>query len=157
MLKRLFCLGAILASVTLSTTAVAQRTPHIVFMIGEDEYHTWETLPDFAKRELEPKGYQVTIIQQDEKDKNKTSKELFVEAIDTVIGLVSDDKKLSSTFVGKKYIPFMREMKAKGYVEPFAYMVLYLSGDTTTKPWLAANDTKLSEFLKWADAYRPAK
>ena len=70
MLKRLFCLGAILASVTLSTTTVAQRTPHIVFMIGEDEYHTWETLPDFAKRELEPKGYQVTIIQQDEKDKN---------------------------------------------------------------------------------------
>ena len=97
------------------------------------------------------------MIGKDEKDKNKTSKELFVEAIDTVIGLVSDDKKLSSTFVGKKYIPFMREMKAKGYVEPFAYMVLYLSGDTTTKPWLAANDAKLSEFLKWADAYRPAK
>lgn len=92
-----------------------------------------------------------------EKDKDKTTKELFVDAIDSVIGLVSADKKLSSTFVGKKYIPFVREMKDRGYIEPFAYMVLYLNGDRTTKPWLAANDAKLSEFLKWADAYRPAK
>ena len=70
MLKRLFCLGAILVSVSFPMTSVAQRAPHIVFMIGEDEYHTWETLPDFAKRELEPKGYRVTIVQQDAKDKN---------------------------------------------------------------------------------------
>jgi type 1 glutamine amidotransferase len=70
MLKRLFCLGAILVSVGLPMTSVAQRTPHIVFMIGEDEYHTWETLPEFAKRDLEPAGYRVTIIQQDAQDKN---------------------------------------------------------------------------------------
>jgi type 1 glutamine amidotransferase len=70
MLKRLFYLSAMLVSVGLTSTMMAQRTAHIVFMIGEDEYHTWETLPDFAKRELEPKGYRVTIVQQDEKDKN---------------------------------------------------------------------------------------
>jgi type 1 glutamine amidotransferase len=39
-------------------------------MIGEDEYHTWDTLPDFAKRELEPRGYRITTIQQDPADKN---------------------------------------------------------------------------------------
>src|SRR5262249_61574353 len=70
MLKRLLSLIAILLSVGLSVTAKAQRPPHIVFMIGEDEYHTWDTLPDFAKRELEPRGYAVTTIQQDAKDKN---------------------------------------------------------------------------------------
>jgi type 1 glutamine amidotransferase len=70
MLKRLFSLAAILASVGLPVAAQAQRAPHIVFMIGEDEYHTWDTLPDFAKRELESRGYRVTIIQQDAKDKN---------------------------------------------------------------------------------------
>ena len=26
--------------------------PHLALMISEDEYHTWETLPDFAEREL---------------------------------------------------------------------------------------------------------
>jgi type 1 glutamine amidotransferase len=44
--------------------------PRIVFMIGEDEYHTWETLPEFAKKELEPRGYRVTIINQDSGDTN---------------------------------------------------------------------------------------
>ena len=43
---------------------------HIVFMIGEDEYKTWETLPEFAKSELEPAGYRITIIQADPQDKN---------------------------------------------------------------------------------------
>ena len=44
--------------------------PHVVFMIGEDEYRTWETLPAFAKRELEPRGYRVTIVNADSADKN---------------------------------------------------------------------------------------
>lgn len=70
MLKRLFSLAAILTSVGFPVAAQAPRAPHLVFMIGEDEYHTWETLPDFAKRELEPRGYRITIIQQDAKDKN---------------------------------------------------------------------------------------
>ena len=43
---------------------------HIVFMIGEDEYKTWETLPEFAKTELEPRGFRVSIIQGDSQDKN---------------------------------------------------------------------------------------
>lgn len=34
----------------------------IVMLIGEDEYRTNETLPEFAKTELEPAGFQVTVI-----------------------------------------------------------------------------------------------
>lgn len=49
---------------------VQTEHPHIVFMIGEDEYHTWETLPAFAKQELEPRGYRVTIINARTDDKN---------------------------------------------------------------------------------------
>lgn len=39
-------------------------------MIGEEEYKTSETLPEFAKTELEPRGMRVTVIQADEKEKN---------------------------------------------------------------------------------------
>lgn len=42
----------------------------IVMMIGEDEYHTWETLPEFAGSDLKAAGYEVTIINGDEADKN---------------------------------------------------------------------------------------
>jgi type 1 glutamine amidotransferase len=69
MLKRLLFITAILVSVGVATVNV-QRPPHIVVMIGEDEYHTWDTLPDFARRELEPRGYRITTIQQDSADKN---------------------------------------------------------------------------------------
>ena len=69
MLKQLLATTAILSTIGLSA-AQGPKSRHIVFMIGEDEYHTWETLPDFAKRELEPRGYQVTVVQQDAKDKN---------------------------------------------------------------------------------------
>lgn len=43
---------------------------NIVMMIGDDEYQTEVTLPAFAKSELEPLGFQVTIIHADSKEKN---------------------------------------------------------------------------------------
>jgi type 1 glutamine amidotransferase len=67
MTKRL--LAAALAGMTLFR-ADAPQAPHAVFMIGEDEYHTWETLPEFAQKELEPRGYRVTIVHADSADKN---------------------------------------------------------------------------------------
>jgi type 1 glutamine amidotransferase len=42
----------------------------IVMMIGEDEYKTNETLPEFAKTELEPAGFRVTIVHSATDDLN---------------------------------------------------------------------------------------
>ncbi len=50
--------------------ASAAEPARIVFMIGEEEYHTWETLPDFAEKDLKPHGYQVEIINAAAADKN---------------------------------------------------------------------------------------
>lgn len=46
------------------------QAANLVFMIGEDEYLTWETLPEFAKKDAEPLGHHVTIIHADVADKN---------------------------------------------------------------------------------------
>ena len=62
-------LALTLAAMTLHPVD-ALRAQHIVFMIGEDEYHTWETLPEFARKELEPRGYRVTIVNAETADKN---------------------------------------------------------------------------------------
>jgi hypothetical protein len=59
-----------LTALFLATCAMPAQAAHLVFMIGEDEYHTWETLPEFAKKELQPLGHRVTIIQADAADKN---------------------------------------------------------------------------------------
>jgi len=44
---------------------------NIVMMIGDDEYKTEASLPAFAKSDLEPLGFQVTIIHSDPQDKNR--------------------------------------------------------------------------------------
>lgn len=67
-------LGLILGWLGLSTTAVrsddAPPRPHVVFMIGEDEYNTAETLPAFIKRELDPLGIRSTVVRADPRDPN---------------------------------------------------------------------------------------
>lgn len=46
------------------------REPHVLFMIGEDEYKMAQTLPQFAKTELEPLGIRSTFAMGDPPDKN---------------------------------------------------------------------------------------
>lgn len=65
---------AFLVALALSAATLFQgnapNSPHVVLMIGEDEYQTWETLPEFARTELEPRGYRVTVVHADPSDKN---------------------------------------------------------------------------------------
>ena len=58
-------------SVVLGWQLKAAEPPHIVIMIGEEEYHTWETLPEFAAKELKATPYRVSLIQADTTDKNQ--------------------------------------------------------------------------------------
>lgn len=71
MIRYLLLCTVFILGISTNLPALSPALPHIVFMIGEDEYHTWETLPDFAEKDLKPKGYQITIIQQDPADKNQ--------------------------------------------------------------------------------------
>ena len=66
MIKRLL----LVAALALGFHSHAAEPARIVFMIGEGESKTWETLPDFAKKELKTAGHRVTIIHADAADKN---------------------------------------------------------------------------------------
>lgn len=102
-------------------------------------------------------GTMMTVSGDKDEDKNKTTEEKFASAVNTFIALLVEDKKLSSTFVGKNYIPFMAEMKAKGYADVFAYLVLQQSGNENARQWLLQRKEKLAEFLIWSKAYAPPK
>jgi nicotinamidase-related amidase/type 1 glutamine amidotransferase len=39
----------------------------IAIIIGENEYHTWETLPEFAQKELAWRGYQISFVTASQK------------------------------------------------------------------------------------------
>src|SRR5437016_14540729 len=40
----------------------ADKRPHVVFVIGENEYHTWETVPEFARHELVRRGMRCSFV-----------------------------------------------------------------------------------------------
>jgi len=46
------------------------KRPQIAFLISEPEYHTAETLPEFARKELAFRGFHCTFIQTDASDPN---------------------------------------------------------------------------------------
>jgi type 1 glutamine amidotransferase len=55
-----------LVAVVLGLGALAapadEKKPHVVFLVGEREYGTRETLPEFAKAELSPKNVKCTFV-----------------------------------------------------------------------------------------------
>lgn len=90
-----------------------------------------------------------------EKDKNKSKIEIFADAVDTVIALLSEDKKLGSTFVGRTYLPFMVELKKQGYTKHLAYLILQQNGNKEAEEWLIDSGPKTLAFLNWAKSYQP--
>lgn len=97
-------------------------------------------------------GTLVTV--KEEKDKNKTQGEVFADAVDTLIALLSEDKKLTSMFVGKTYIPYMTEMKKRGFSKPFSYLILQQNGNAEAEKWIAANNKQCLDFINWAATYQ---
>ena len=89
-----------------------------------------------------------------EKDKDKTESAIFAEAVDTLISLLEEDKKLPATFVGKTYVPFMTEMKKKGFSKTFAYLILQQNGSKEAEKWLIDNNQQSLNFLDWAKNYQ---
>lgn len=64
MLTRLILLAIVFAS------PLAAAPAHVVLMIGEDEYKTWETLPAYADSTLRPAGLRTTVIHASKENKN---------------------------------------------------------------------------------------
>lgn len=98
----------------------------------------------------------LTVV-KDEKDKDKTENEIFADAVGTLIAILEEDKKLSSTFVGKTYIPFLSEMKKKGYAKTFAYLILQQNGNKDAEKWLIEQGQQTLDFINWAKSYQLKK
>lgn len=63
-----FIFALILLAWMAGPAKASPRHPNIVLAIAEDEYHAKETLPEFAKSELEGRlGFHCTILQSDSK------------------------------------------------------------------------------------------
>ena len=92
-------------------------------------------------------------------NKNLSDEEKFVEKVDGFISfLATDAKKAKPSFSGKNYVPFMLELKQRGFVKPFAYLVLTNAGNEKAAKWVVGENTKtVIEFMNWAKSYQPPR
>ena len=58
------------------------------------------------------------------------------------------------TFLWKYYIPYFIELKQKGFVEPFVYLLNQRTNLNGVREWLNANPDKVSTFLLWSRTYK---
>lgn len=93
-------------------------------------------------------------ISKDKKDKKKTTNELFVEGVATVIAILSEDKDIPSTFVGRNYVPYMEAMHKAGHDQALAYLILKEGGNKDAEKWVSENAQKIADYYAWAKAYQ---
>lgn len=100
-------------------------------------------------------GTLMTIDEEKDQDKNKSRGERFAAAVDSIIGMLAEDKKLRSTFVGKYYIPFLEGMKKDGHTTAFSYLILRQAGNNPEAvKWTDLNGDKVMAMINWAKAYK---
>lgn len=110
---------------------------------------------DFGAAELVLAMVDAINKSDDPKTQFKTPGDKFADRIESLIGLLdTKDKKNKETFSAKAYFPFMQEMKQRGYVRPFAYLVLLHTGDGLAQEWVRSNESQVREYIEWARAYK---
>jgi tetratricopeptide (TPR) repeat protein len=57
------------------------------------------------------------------------------------------------TFAAARYLPFFGELKEKSYVEPFVYWAIQRAPVAGVREWLAANQSRVREFVTWTRGY----
>lgn len=77
-------------------------------------------------------------------DRLKRKLEIFAE-------ISTEGKK---GFFTEFYIPFFKAMRANGYLETAANMILARSNDDQVKNWISSNEAKLNAFAKWLQEYK---
>ena len=83
---RITAIMVVVAGMAWCGEAVVSAPPHVVFLIGEREYKTQETLPKFARDELIGKlKFRCTFVHADAKDGNSFPGIEAIETADLVI------------------------------------------------------------------------
>lgn len=93
----------------------------------------------------------------DKKNKKKTEVELFIRKFETVCSSMEEIQKDQFGFYWSYYAPFFIEMKQKGFIETFSYLVYASSEEKYVIEWLDSNNEKLNKFYSWVKEFEWSK
>ena len=138
-----------------ATVDGGQRDPKTGNIVVNLDFFAPKDEGEFAMYDL-MLGTLMTIEDEKEEKKNRSKGEKFVDAMDSLIAMFAEDKKLKSTFVGKNYIGYLDALKKAGHTPAFAYLVLRQAGGSPeAEKWTQLNSDKIMALIDWAKAYQP--
>lgn len=79
--------------------------------------------------------------------------EAFVTQIDSLFTMLQKPDALGTGFTGTYYGPYFAELKKRGYVEPFVYLVSQRGGLPGVREWLDAHRGEIQAFQEWSASY----
>jgi tetratricopeptide (TPR) repeat protein len=91
-----------------------------------------------------------------EKNKGKTEMQLLVGNFESLFTMLeeSEAKADRSKFAWGYYVPYFLELKRRGLVEPFVYIIYLASNNPEVRGWLQQNGNRVREFLAWSNSYQ---
>ncbi|ESU18687.1 hypothetical protein FCR2A7T_20890 [Flavobacterium cauense R2A-7] len=92
-------------------------------------------------------------LDYDDKYKNETQIERFIRKTGTFFSSLEESKKDNYGFYWDYYVPYFTEMKAKGLIEPFAYIAFSGSKDEVVQAWLNSHKNDVAKFYDWNKAF----
>jgi tetratricopeptide (TPR) repeat protein len=86
----------------------------------------------------------------------KSQIQVLVDQVDNLFGTYAtmEPGADKDTFLWKYYIPYVVELKQKGYVEPFVYLMNQRTTLPGVREWLTANQEKVNIFMLWSRTYK---
>lgn len=83
----------------------------------------------------------------------KTQIQVLVDQVDTLFDGYSTLQP-GDTFLWKYYLPYAIDMKQKGHVEAFVYLVNQRTTLPGVREWLTANTDRVNAFVLWSRTYK---
>lgn len=89
----------------------------------------------------------------DKKNKKKSEAERFQEKFDVICASLSEGQAEHTGFFWDYYVPYFVEMKEKGQIETFSYIVYASSDDKKVNAWIKENQAAIKSFYTWSNNF----
>lgn len=90
----------------------------------------------------------------DEKSKNNTEVQNFINQFETMCKVLSETKKNKKGYFWEFLAPYFVEMKKNNLVEPFAYYIFTSTQNEDVLKYQKENAEKIEKFLAWNKVYK---
>ena len=87
-------------------------------------------------------------------DKEEIGAVQFIRKFEEICSAVSIQKESNNDFYLRYYAPFFIEMKERGMVETFGYIVFVSSGSGDILKWIGSNEEQIAAFYEWVNSYK---